>query len=50
MAAEFLINGRGDVYSAEEIRQWLQETGWQFLEQLPLEGPASVIVAETAAS
>jgi SAM-dependent methyltransferase len=50
MAAEFLINGGGDVYSAEEIREWLHETGWRLLEQVPVEGPASVIVAETAAS
>jgi len=49
MAAEFLINSGGDVYSTAEIRQWLHETGWRLLEQVPLEGPASVIVAETAA-
>jgi hypothetical protein len=37
-----------DVYSEEEARRWLQETGWRALERKPLAGPVSVIVAETA--
>jgi hypothetical protein len=49
MAGEFLvITGEGDVYSEEEARQWLQETGWRVLERKLLAGPISVIVAETA--
>ena len=49
MAAEFLMfTGEGDVYSEEEARGWLRETGWQALEHKPLAGPQSLIVAETA--
>jgi hypothetical protein len=50
MAGEFLvITGEGDVYSEDEARGWLQETGWRALERQSLAGPISVIVAETAA-
>ena len=50
MAGEFLVGtGEGDVYSEEEARGWLQETGWRALERRPLAvPPVSVIVAETA--
>lgn len=49
MAGEFLVHtGVGDVYSEEEGRQWLEQTGWRPLERKPLAGPVSVIVAETA--
>ena len=49
MAGEFLvITGEGDVYSEDEARGWLQETGWRAVERKPLAGPISVIVAETA--
>ena len=49
MAAEFqLITGEGDVYSEQEPREWLDETGWRILEHKPLAGPQSLIVAETA--
>lgn len=48
MAGEFLLSaGEGDVYSEEEVRGWLQESGWRALERKPLAGPASLIVAET---
>jgi SAM-dependent methyltransferase len=47
MAGEFLLGtGEGDVYSEEEVREWLQESGWQVMERIPLAGPASLIVAE----
>ena len=36
----------GDVYSVEEVRAWLPEAGWRFVEHRPLAGPQSVIVAE----
>ena len=50
MAGEFLvIAGEGDVYSEAEVRGWLRETGWRFVERTPLAGPASLIVAETVA-
>jgi SAM-dependent methyltransferase len=47
MAGEFLVvGGNGDVYSVEEGRAWLEQTGWQFVEHRPLAGPASLVVAE----
>lgn len=47
MAGEFAVHVRdGDVYSVEEIRGWLEETGWRFLEHTPLAGPQSLVVAE----
>lgn len=47
MAGEFAVHLRGgDVYSVEEIRSWLPESGWTFLEHLPLAGPQSVVIAE----
>jgi trans-aconitate methyltransferase len=46
-AGEYLlIAGEGDVYSEEEVRAWLQETGWQPLEHTPLTGPTTLLVAE----
>jgi O-methyltransferase domain/Dimerisation domain len=50
MAAEILAYfDEGDMYSEEEMRGWLKETGWQAVEWKPLVGPQSVIVAKTAA-
>ena len=50
MAGAFLlVTGEGDVYSADEIRDWLQATGWRMIEHTPLVGPASLIVAEKVA-
>jgi SAM-dependent methyltransferase len=50
MAGAFLlVTGEGDVYSAEDVRDWLHATGWRMLEHSPLAGPTSVIVAEKAA-
>lgn len=47
MAGEFAVHLRnGDVYSVEEIRGWLGETGWRFIEHIPLAGPVSLITAE----
>jgi SAM-dependent methyltransferase len=49
LAGEFLvIAGEGDVYSEEEVRGWLEQTGWRFLERTPLAGPSGLIVAEAA--
>jgi SAM-dependent methyltransferase len=49
MAGAFLlVTGEGDVYSAEDVGDWLQATGWRLREQAPLAGPTSVIVAEKA--
>ncbi len=47
MAGEFAALLReGDVYSVEEVGEWLPAAGWGFLEHLPLAGPQSLIVAE----
>ncbi|MBV9944766.1 MAG: hypothetical protein JO262_21755 [Solirubrobacterales bacterium] len=46
MAGEFLVNVGGDVYSAEEAHAWLAQTGWRVVDELPLAGPQSAIVAE----
>lgn len=49
IAGAFLLtSAQGDVYSEEEVRGWLQTTGWRELEHKPLAGPSSLIVAETA--
>lgn len=49
MAGEFAVHVRsGDVYSVDEMRGWLPETGWRFVEHMPLAGPQSLIVAEAA--
>jgi hypothetical protein len=46
-AGEFLvIAGEGDVYSEEEVREWLLETGWRPLERMELGGPTNLLVAE----
>lgn len=47
MAGEFLvITGEGDVYSQADVREWLEETGWRLVEQRPVAGPISLIVAD----
>ncbi len=47
MAGEFAVHLRnGDVYSVDEAREWLHETGWRFIEHKALAGPQSLIVAE----
>jgi SAM-dependent methyltransferase len=49
MAGEFaLYSGEGDVYSADEIRSWLAESGWRPLSHEPLAGPQSLITAAPA--
>ncbi len=46
MAGEFAVHlNDGDVYSVDEVRDWLGDTGWRFIEHHPLAGPQSVIVA-----
>jgi SAM-dependent methyltransferase len=49
MAGEFATHIRtGDVYSVEEVRSWLDHTGWRFTDHRPLAGPQSLIVAQAA--
>ncbi len=47
MAGEFLvIAGNGDVYSVDEAKAWFSQTGWRFVEHVPLTGPSSLVIAE----
>jgi len=47
MAGEFAVHLRnGDVYSVDEVRDWLPEAGWRFVEHVGLAGPQSLIVAK----
>lgn len=47
MAGEFAAHLRsGDVYSVVEVRGWLDESGWRFVQHVPLSGPQSLIVGE----
>jgi hypothetical protein len=49
MAGEFATHIRtGDVYSVEEVRDWLDHTGWRFTAHRPLAGPQSLIIAQAA--
>jgi ubiquinone/menaquinone biosynthesis C-methylase UbiE len=49
MAGEFqIVTGEGDVYSRQEVECWLAATGWRLVEQQPLAGAASLLVAERA--
>ncbi len=49
MAGEFAVHLRnGDVYSVEELRGWLEDTGWRFSQHAPLVGPQSLVVAQAA--
>lgn len=46
LAGEFLlVGGKGDVYSADELRTWLADAGWRFGEHRPLAGPQTLVVA-----
>ena len=46
MAGEFAVHlDNGDVYSVDEVRGWLGETGWRFVEHRALAGPQSLVVA-----
>ena len=46
MAGEFLTHVGGDVFSEEEGKGWLRESGWEYVQTIPLEGPNSLIVGE----
>ena len=49
MAGAFLLRtGEGDIYSEEEVRNWLEETGWLRVDRRPLGSRASMIIAATA--
>jgi O-methyltransferase/methyltransferase family protein len=46
MSGEFLIQTQGRSYSVEEVREWLDGTGWRFAEHRPLAGAVSLVIAE----
>lgn len=47
LAGEFqLVTGEGDVYSVEEVGEWLEESGWRLAAHRPVAGPASLLVAD----
>jgi SAM-dependent methyltransferase len=47
VAGEFAVHeAEGDVYSFDEGKAWLQETGWKLVETHPLAGPQSVLIGE----
>lgn len=48
MAGEFLTNVGGDVFSEEEAKGWLKETGWKYLQSISLEEPVGMVVGEAA--
>jgi SAM-dependent methyltransferase len=49
IAGEFAVHLRkGDVYSVDEVRGWLEETGWRFIQHSSLVGPQSLVVAQAA--
>jgi SAM-dependent methyltransferase len=46
MAGEFAVHlEHGDVYSVDEVTDWLSATGWQVVDHRPLTGPQSLVVA-----
>ncbi len=48
MAGEFAVHLKdGDVYSVDEVREWLPDAGWRYVDHRPLAGPQSLIVADT---
>lgn len=49
MAGEFaLFSDEGDVYSEQEVREWLVAAGWAPLERRSLAGPQTLISAVAA--
>jgi SAM-dependent methyltransferase len=40
------ISGEGDVYSAEELDQWLAASGWRTIDHIQLDDALSAVVAE----
>jgi SAM-dependent methyltransferase len=46
MGGEFLVLQGGDVFSDEEAKEWLAETGWRYVETMPLEGPLKAVIGE----
>jgi O-methyltransferase domain/Dimerisation domain len=46
LAGEFLIVSGGDVYRFDQVCEWLDKTGWRYVEKRLLTGASSLIVAE----
>ena len=48
LAGEYLVIDGTVVYPEDEVRGWLDRTGWRWLETRPLPGSPRVIIAEAA--
>lgn len=48
LAGEFYRLSGGQAYSVEEVREWLAQTGWDYVGHQPLAGPESLVEAEAA--
>jgi hypothetical protein len=48
LAGEYLVIDGTVVYQEGEVRSWLDETGWRWLETRPLPGSPRVLIAEAA--
>lgn len=48
LAGEFYRLSGGQAYSVEEAREWLAQTGWDYVGHQPLAGPESLVEAEAA--
>jgi hypothetical protein len=46
MAGEFLGLQGGVVFSEEEAKEWLAETGWKYVEHCRSRGPLKTVVGE----
>lgn len=46
LSGQLYLESGGEVYSTEEGRRWLAETGWRDVEHVPVAGPFTVLVAE----
>lgn len=49
LSGQLFLEGGGEVYSADDGRNWLQQTGWQVCEHTPVAGPFTAIVADAEA-
>jgi hypothetical protein len=48
LAGEYLVVDGTVVYPEAEVRGWLEETGWRWLETRALPGSPRVLIAEAA--
>lgn len=48
LSALLFLESEGEVYSVEQGRRWLEETGWRVLQHETVTGPFTVLTAEVA--